>query len=134
MAKTLISEVSRALIEVAWQLGPKGIDGKCCDDLTLAEFMALDRVLANPDCTINSIGASLGFTKSGATRVVDRLEKKRCVKRIKSQKDARVCLVEVTEKGERIIKHADSLYKALAKELSKSEEFKRMIGVFLGCC
>jgi DNA-binding MarR family transcriptional regulator len=75
LPKAIISEISRALIEIAWQLGPKGIDGKCCDDLTLAEFMALDRVLMNPSCSVNEIGISLGFTKSGATRVVDRLEK-----------------------------------------------------------
>ena len=72
----MISELSRSLLEIVWHFGPKGLNGECCDNLTMPEFIALDKVSSTKDCPVQDIGISLGFTKSGATRVVNRLEKK----------------------------------------------------------
>ena len=32
--------VSRALREIVWQFGPKGLDGQCCQDLSMPEYLA----------------------------------------------------------------------------------------------
>ncbi len=117
MSSKIISKLSRSLIEVAWQFGPKGINGECCDDLSLPEFLALDKVSTATNCRVQDIGVFLGFTKSGATRIVNRLEKKGYVSRIKSLEDARVCCVSLTEMGEEVLRKADERYKKQFSEL-----------------
>jgi DNA-binding MarR family transcriptional regulator len=117
LAEAIISELSRSLIEIAWHFGPKGLRGECCNDLTMPEFIALEKVSTTPDCPVQVVGHSLGFTKSGATRIVNRLEQKGFIDKIKSPQDARICCVVITEKGERILRLADSRYMKQFKEL-----------------
>lgn len=105
-----ISELSRSLIEIAWHFGPKGLNGECCDDISMPEFLALDKISNTRDCPVQEIGQALGFTKSGATRIVNRLEKKGYVQKMTSSEDARVCCVVITANGEKVIKDADKRY------------------------
>lgn len=106
----LISELSRSLIEIAWYFGSKGLNENCCGDLSMSEFIALDKISNTVDCPIQEIGQTLGFTKSGSTRIVNRLEKKGYVRKLISTEDARICCVVITEKGEEIIKKSDIGY------------------------
>lgn len=110
ISSTKISEVSRSLIEIAWYFGPRGLNGECCEDISMPEFIALDKVSNTADCPVQEIGQALGFTKSGATRIVNRLEKKGYVRKMTSPDDARICCVVITAKGERVIKDADARY------------------------
>jgi len=110
MSKGLISELSRSLIEIAWYFGPKGLDGECCDNLTMPEFIALDKVAATPDCPVQDVGFALNFTKSGATRLVGRLEKKGYIVKVRSSLDARLFCVAITEKGGQVLESANSRY------------------------
>jgi DNA-binding MarR family transcriptional regulator len=107
---TISSEVSRSLIEISWYFGPRGMNGECCENLTMPEFIALDKIATNLNCAVHDVGYLLGFTKSGATRIVNRLEKKGYVKKIKSHEDARVCCVETTKSGERVLSSVNSYY------------------------
>ncbi|GAB4219447.1 MAG: hypothetical protein Kow00102_02690 [Spirochaetota bacterium] len=116
--KSTISELSRSLITIAWYFGPKGLDGQCCGDITMPEFIALDTILNTHNCSVHDIGIALGFTKSGATRIVNRLVSKGYVRKEASSEDGRVCCVAITKKGETIIKDADSRY---------SEKFEQLI-------
>lgn len=111
--------------EIAWQFGSHGFDGECCGDLTLVEFMALKRATGHDQLTIQDLGVALDFTKSGATRVIDRLEKKGYVARQQSLLDGRVCCVVVTAKGAEVItriteQYADQLEKKL-RDLEQQE-------------
>ena len=120
MGKPIISETSRSLMDIAWYFGPKGLNGECCDNLSMPEFLALDKISTSRDCPVQDVGNSLGFTKSGATRIVNRLEKKGYVQKIKSNEDARFCCVVITEKGKNVIKAADLRYvKQFEEMLSK---------------
>ena len=110
MKKAAISDLSRALIEIAWHFGPKGLNGECCEDLTMPEFIALDKVAATQNCAVQDVGYALGFTKSGATRIVNRLGKKGYVQKIKSHADGRVCCVAITPSGARVLLSADARY------------------------
>jgi DNA-binding MarR family transcriptional regulator len=110
MEKAAISAISRSLIEIAWYFGPQGLNGECCENLTLPEFIALDKVSTTPHCAVQDVGHALGFTKSGATRIVNRLEKKGYVQKLKSHEDGRICCVEITKSGERVLSSADSRY------------------------
>ena len=63
--------------EIAWHIGNHGLNGECRGDLSLVEFMALKIACENKDFSIQEIGSTLNFTKSGATRIIDRLERNR---------------------------------------------------------
>lgn len=102
--------VSRALLEIVWQFGPKGLDGECCEDLSMPEFLALEAAALKKDCPVQHIGNKLGFTKSGATRIVNRLEKKGYIQKIRSLDDARICCVVPTEQGKRILDSVSDYY------------------------
>ncbi len=110
MTQSAISDISRSLIEIAWYFGPKGLNGECCENLTMPEFIALDKISTTTNCAVQDVGYSLGFTKSGATRIVNRLEKKGYVQKLKSHEDARICCVEITKSGERVLSSANSRY------------------------
>jgi MarR family 2-MHQ and catechol resistance regulon transcriptional repressor len=110
MSEAIISELSRALIDIAWHLGPKGVNGECCENLTMPEFIALDTISTIQNCPVQEVGHSLKFTKSGATRIVNRLEKKGYVNKIRSTEDARVCCVRLTPKGLRVLESTDTRY------------------------
>ena len=99
MANKNIPGIYNLLQEIAWNFGDHGFNGECCGDLSLVEFMALKRAYENSNFSIQEIGNSLNFTKSGATRVIDRLENKGYVTREHSPADGRVCCVTVTNKG-----------------------------------
>lgn len=77
----------------------------------MPEFIALDKVSTTSHCAVQDVGHSLGFTKSGATRIVNRLEKKGYVQKVKSHEDAMVCCVEITKSGEGVLSSADSRYR-----------------------
>ncbi len=83
----------------------------------MPEFIALEKVSTTPDCPVQVVGHSLGFTKSGATRIVNRLAKKGFIDKVKSPQDARICCVVITEKGERTLRAANSRYTEQFKEL-----------------
>ena len=102
--------VSRALREIVWQFGPKGLDGKCCQDLSMPEYLALETAALTTDCPVQYIGTRLGFTKSGATRIVNRLEKKGYIQKCRSNEDGRICCVGPTEKGNQILANESRIY------------------------
>jgi DNA-binding MarR family transcriptional regulator len=85
----------------------------------MPEFIALDKIANTQDCPVQDIGQVLGFTKSGATRIVNRLEKKGYIHRLKSSTDARFCCVVITKYGEDILKAADENYSAKFQNMLK---------------
>lgn len=91
--------------EIVWRFGAQGIKGECCGDLTAPEFRALRLAKAQDKCSMQRIAHELGFTKSGATRVVDRLEKRGLLQRMRSQEDGRVCCVELTFSGSALVEN-----------------------------
>ena len=98
-----IPDIYNFLQEIAWHFGNHGFEGECCEDLSLVEFMALKAAYENNNFSIQEIGGAINFTKSGATRIIDRLENKGYVKRERSLIDGRVCCVPVTDKGTQFI-------------------------------
>ena len=127
-----IHKVARALTDIVWQFGPKGINGECCQDISLPEFRALEKIAETPLCNVQEIGAHLGFTKSGATRIVGRLDKKGYVSKQKSLEDARICCLLATEKGQAILavvatQYAEQLSGALKKAGESNNEIQKSI-------
>jgi DNA-binding MarR family transcriptional regulator len=91
------------LDEVVWEFGGQGPEGYCCEDISYVEYRALRVLSKSKDCTVRGIGEALGFTKSGATRVVDRLERKGYAHRKRNEVDHRVCCVVLTDEGRSLV-------------------------------
>lgn len=108
--KKQIPDIYEALQQITWIFGDHGINGECCGDLSLVEFMGLKKACGSGEVSVHKIGAALNFTKSGATRITDRLENKGYVARRRSREDGRVCCLEVTPKGENAVAAATKRY------------------------
>lgn len=121
-----ITDVYNFLQEIAWHFGNHGISGRCCGNLSLVEFMALKKVYENLDISIQEIGNALNFTKSGATRIINRLEEKGYAKRQNSDTDGRVCCISITSKGTAMIKDVMLNYTNYLEELLKHLEQKEI--------
>jgi len=97
--------------ELSWYFGNQGFSGdSCCEDLSLIEFMALKKVYENTSITILEIGNELNITKSGVSKIVNRIEKKGYIIRVQSLVDGRVCCVKITDKGKEVIGKIEEKY------------------------
>ena len=97
-------EISTFIREITWHFGARGLKGECCGDLSQPEYRALCMTSEKSECSMQMIAKNLGFTMSGASRVIDRLEKKGYAKRKRIPEDGRVCCIEITPPGETVIK------------------------------
>ncbi len=117
MEKTAINELSRSLLDIAWSFGPKGVNEACCEDLSMVEFLALDGIFGLVECPVHQVGHSLGFTKSGATRIVNRLVAKGYVTKQTAGYDGRVCCLEATSRGRKVLSETYARYENIIKTL-----------------
>jgi DNA-binding MarR family transcriptional regulator len=121
---TDILEIYNLLQEIAWSFGNKGFEEKCCEDLSFIEYMALKTAMQDKTFSIQDLGNALNFTKSGATRIVDRLENKGYLIRERSAEDGRVCCVSVTQKGIDVIGKISEQYCTYLERIFKDLEPK----------
>jgi MarR family 2-MHQ and catechol resistance regulon transcriptional repressor len=90
--------------EITWSFGARGLKGECCGDLSQPEYRALCLASERQQCSMQEIAMDIGFTKGGATRVINRLEKKGYIERQRSPDDGRVCCLKVTSSGSLLVK------------------------------
>ena len=106
-----ILNVYNSIQDLSWYFGSQGFCGDCCcEDLSLIEFMALKKSYENKSITILSIGNELNITKSGASKIVNRLEKRGYIMRVQSPLDGRVCCVRISEKGKSVVGKIEQKY------------------------
>ena len=117
-----ISDIYNLIQELSWYFGNQGFDGSCCGDLSLVEFIALKNVHDKNNSTIKEIGNALNITKSGASKIIDRLESKGYVVRKQSPRDGRVCCVGITDKGSDAIEQIVERYTDYVGEMLKGFE------------
>ena len=117
-----IPDIYNLIQELSWHFGNHGFNGECCGDLSLVEFMALKKVYENSNITIQEIGDVLNFTKSGASKIIDRIENKGYVTRKQSVTDGRVCCVMVTAKGMEVTSKIIDKYACYVEEMLKYSE------------
>ncbi len=113
-------DIYDALQEIVFHFGSRDMNGACCADLSFIEFMALKKIRERRDFKIQELGRALHLTKSGATRIVDRLENKGYIIRRLSPLDGRVCCVANTNKGTKAVTQAAAKY-ALQLEAALKE-------------
>jgi MarR family 2-MHQ and catechol resistance regulon transcriptional repressor len=91
-----------------------------------SDFRVLEVLLSKGPLPVNTIGPKVWLTPGSISVAVDRLERKKLVKR-RTTSDRRVRLVELTAKGRELVaktfeKHAAAMEKATS--LSKEERWK----------
>ena len=91
-----------------------------------SDFRVLEALLSKGPLPVNTIGPKVWLTPGSISVAVDRLEKKKLVKR-RTTADRRVRLVELTAKGRELVaktfeRHAAAMEKATS--LSKEERLK----------
>ena len=112
-----IPDIHDLLQDLSWYFGNQGFDGECCEDLSLVEYMALKKAYDRQNVTIQELGNSLNITKSGISKIIDRLENKRYVSRHPSSSDGRVCCVLPTEKGINALDKISNRYSEYLQEI-----------------
>ena len=113
-------ELVDLLQEAAGLFGNRTFDGTCCQGLSYLEYQALSELKRVGTCTVREVGAAVRFTKSGATRIIDRLERKGFVQRRRSPDDGRVCCVSITRAGKIVTSEITANYAAYLKDILKN--------------
>ncbi|MFA5159634.1 MAG: MarR family transcriptional regulator [Candidatus Omnitrophota bacterium] len=72
-------------------------------NLTLPQFALLNQLILLGTVSMTEVSSHLKITKPAVTNLVDRLEKKKFLKRIPHAEDRRVILLEILPKGKKII-------------------------------
>lgn len=99
-----ILKIYTLMQDISWYFGNQAFDNDCCENLSLVEYMVLKTVCEFEDITVQQLGIKLNITKSGISKIIDRLEDKKYVLRKKSAEDGRVCCIHATNIGLNIFK------------------------------
>ncbi len=102
-------------------------------DITYNIFLYLRKInsLGNP--TISELAKAMEVSKPSASNMVSKMVDKGLLKTKASPKDGRVCLLELTDKGKRIIEiesWADMKFIEKIREILDEEEFEVLERIF----
>jgi DNA-binding MarR family transcriptional regulator len=87
--------------------------------LRRVEFTVLVLVDSNTDVTSKKLGTALGIAAPNMTVMLDRLEKRELLRRVKSEADGRAQHVIITRKGKLLAAKAEAAAAAAESELLK---------------
>ena len=91
-------------------LGRKGPDEICCEGLSQRQCAILKTLVAREGARIGDLAAASGITPSAMTRVLERLEARNLVERVRGgQKDGRAAAVRITDAGREVRRQLDAL-------------------------
>ncbi|WP_292389481.1 MarR family winged helix-turn-helix transcriptional regulator [Methanosarcina sp. UBA5] len=102
-------------------------------DITSNIFLYLRKInsLGNP--TISELAKAMEVSKPSTSNMVSKMAEKGLLKTKASQKDGRVCLLELTDKGKRVIEienRADMKFFEKIREILDEEEFEALKRIF----
>jgi len=95
-------------------------------NISLAELNTIKTIATNKFCTMSTIAKEVYLTQGSVTQIIDKLIKKKLVKRSRSRNDRRVVYAELTQKGKKIyntyIEGVKSTAKTLFNKISIEEQ------------
>lgn len=94
-----IKELANLIEDMMYEFGAYNMDTECCENISHGEYRALRTLTRMDMCGMQDIAKNIAVTKSGATRIIHRLEEKKLVRRIQNQNDGRVCCVQLSKEG-----------------------------------
>lgn len=99
----MIAELERDLRYISWIIKQKGRVILKDYSITPPQFVALQWLVEKGDLTIGELSNKMFLACSTTTDLIDRMEKKELVIRVRDPKDRRVVRIHLLEKGEKII-------------------------------
>ncbi len=108
---TIVIEQARQLTAfiqgLAYCTGMQTLDSECCENISHGEYRAMKSLCCKDFCTMQDLAQSTSVTKSGATRIVGRLESKGLAQRQKNKEDGRICCVVLTPEGRSFLRRIE---------------------------
>ena len=102
-------------------LGQVGPDEVCCEGLSQRQCAILRTLVAQEGARISDLAASSGITPSAMTRVLEKLEVRGLVERVRgAQTDGRAAMVRITAAGRRTRKQLDVLMRRRTHQIVDS--------------
>lgn len=80
--------------------------------LTLSQYALLSRLGKRRGARVRDLAADAGITASTATRILDTLERRRVVDRVRAPQDRRTVTVTLTGEGRKLLRDQDAWLKA----------------------
>jgi len=118
------------LERLARVLGQVGPDEVCCDGLSQRQCAILRTLVAQEGARLSDLAASSGITPSAMTRVLERLEARGLVERVRGgQSDGRAAMVRITAEGRRTRKQLDGLMRQRTNQIIAAIPEKKRTGV-----
>lgn len=87
------------------------------DMFSKPELLTIDVLGVRGSCRMGEIAKHLGVVQSAITALIDRLEDRDIVERVRSKEDRRVWLVTLTKQGQKIYANEEKVYRAVANEM-----------------
>ena len=88
-------------------------------DLTVHQFRALRLISRHKDVSLSDVAAHLGLTLPSTSKMMDGLVNRELVTRVSSETDRRCIVLNLTEKGEGLLKLAADRTQARLSEILK---------------
>lgn len=102
-------------------LGQVGPDEVCCEGLSQRQCSILRILVAQEGARISDLAATSGITPSAMTRVLEKLEARKLVERVRgSQEDGRAASVRITDAGRRTRQQLDELMRERTTQIINS--------------
>ncbi len=99
-------------------LGRVGPDEVCCEGLSQRQCAILRTLVAREGARLTDLAASAGLSPSALTRVLEKLEARRLVERVRgTQSDGRAAMVRITGEGRRTRKQLDELMRKRTRQI-----------------
>jgi len=102
-------------------LGQVGPDEVCCDGLSQRQTAILRILVSSEGARLMDLAALSGITPSAMTRVLEKLESRGLVERVRgAQPDGRAAMVRITAAGRRTRKLLDQLMRQRTQQIINS--------------
>lgn len=98
-------------------------------DISITDMHIIETIGYDSSRNMTSVAKDIGITVGTLTIAINNLVKKEYVKRTRSQKDRRVVLICLTQKGQKAYKHHEQFHGAMIEEIKSqmSEEEEKIL-------
>jgi DNA-binding MarR family transcriptional regulator len=129
-----MKQAHRELVQRWWDelerlsriLGRVGPDEMCCEGLTQRQCAILRILVAQEGARLSDLAASVGISPSAMTRVLERLEARGLVERVRgSQPDGRATVVRISAAGRRTRRLLDELMRQRTSQIIRAVSANR---------
>jgi len=111
------------LARILGQIGP---DEVCCDGLSQRQTAILRVLVSSEGARLTDLAAQSGITASAMTRVLEKLEARGLVERVRgAHEDGRAAMVRITPAGRRTRKLLDQLMRSRTRQIVDSIPLKQ---------